>query len=504
MPFDLALTAPQIAAFCGIAFLGLLIGALLNQKLTRHRWQQVQQQLESQHAEAVGEFEQQLSQTHTQIATLEDEKHILSDKLEQQLTLLGMSQQQAKRAETLEQQLSDTQRKQIETQLALSKSHAMAQTQQATFAVEQQALEDKIAHLKESEQRLTTQFENLANRIFDDKSEKLSIQSQTQLDKVLGPFKQQIEGFRKQVQESYQVEQSQRSAFTHQLESLKALNLQMSQDANNLTKALKGDNKQQGNWGEVILERVLQESGLREGHEYRTQADLKADSGKKFKPDVIVHLPENKDVVIDAKMSLVAYERYFNSDDDTEKQAAINEHCQSIRNHIKGLSVKDYQQLHGLNSLDYVLMFIPLEPAFLLAIEHDPSLVSFALEKNIMLVSPTNLLVALRTINNIWRYEYQNQNAQHIAKQAGKIYDKLCGYIEDMEKVGRALDTADKSYQNAMKKLASGKGNLVRQAHQMQQLGVATSKQIDPSMLDSALDETQDEAQAKPEGEIIS
>ncbi|WP_028772676.1 DNA recombination protein RmuC [Shewanella waksmanii] len=493
MAFDLAFTAPQIAAFAGIAFLGLLIGALLNQKLTRHRWQQVRTELEQLHSDTVAELAQQMDTQDAHIDTLTNDKQKLSDKLEQQLTLLGMAQQQANRTETLEQQLADAQRKQIETQLALSKSHAMAQTQQATFNVEQQALEEKVAHLKESEQRLTTQFENLANRIFDDKSEKLSVQSQAQLDKVLAPFKQQIEGFRKQVQESYTVEQSQRSAFTHQLESLKALNLQMSQDATNLTKALKGDNKQQGNWGEVILERVLQESGLREGHEYRTQTDLKSDNGKRFKPDVIVHLPENKDVVIDAKMSLVAYERYFNSDDEAEKSAAISEHCQSIRNHIKGLGLKDYQQLHGLNSLDYVLMFIPLEPAFLLALEHDPSIINFALEKNIMLVSPTNLLVALRTINNIWRYEYQNQNAQHIAKQAAKIYDKLCGYIDDMEKVGRAIDSADKSYQNAMKKLASGKGNLVRQAHQMQQLGVATSKQIEPIMLDTALDETLDE-----------
>ena len=263
----------------------------------------------------------------------------------------------------------------------------------------------------------------------------------------------------------------------------------MSQDAINLTKALKGDNKQQGNWGEVILERVLQESGLREGHEYQTQQDLKDDNGKRFKPDVIVHLPEQKDVVIDAKMSLVSYERYFNSEDKDIRDQAIKEHA-LIRQHIKGLGQKDYHKLHGLKSLDYVLMFIPIEPAFLLAIEYDPSLVNFALEQNIMLVSPTNLLVALRTINNIWRYEYQNQNAQNIPKQASRIYDKLCGYLEDMEKLGRALDTADKSYQSAMAKLSSGKGNVIRQAHYMQQLGVDTSKQLDKQLLNRALDES--------------
>ena len=239
--------------------------------------------------------------------------------------------------------------------------------------------------------------------------------------------------------------------------------------------------------GEVILERVLQESGLREGHEYDTQTDLKNDTGKRFKPDVIVHLPENKDVVIDAKMSLIAYERYFNSDDEVIRAQAIKEHILSVRAHIKGLSQKDYQKLHGLKSLDYVLMFIPLEPAFLLALEHDPSLVNYALESNIMLVSPTNLLVALRTINNIWRYEYQNQNAQMIAKQAGKIYDKLCGYLDDMDKLGRALESADKNFTSAMNKLSTGKGNVIRQAHQMQQLGVETSKKVDAQLLDKAL-----------------
>ncbi|MGL5407220.1 MAG: DNA recombination protein RmuC, partial [Shewanella sp.] len=242
-------------------------------------------------------------------------------------------------------------------------------------------------------------------------------------------------------------------------------------------------------------------SGLREGHEYHTQQDLKDDNGKRFKPDVIVHLPENKDVVIDAKMSLVSYERYFNSEDPALRQQALNEHVLSIRNHIKGLSQKDYQRLHGLKSLDYVLMFIPIEPAFLLALEQDPSLVNFALEQNIMLVSPTNLLVALRTINNIWRYEYQNQHAQTIAKQAGRIYDKLCGYIEDMEKLGRALDNAEKTYHSAMNKLSSGKGNLVRQAHLMQQLGVDTSKQLDKVLLEKALNDALDDTDSDPQAD---
>ncbi|MCE9678821.1 DNA recombination protein RmuC [Shewanella sp. AS1] len=493
MPVAIPLSLPEILALCATAFLSLLIGALLNQRLTRRRWEEIKQQLLDEQQTLSQQQAQALALAQAQVEDKQTENGQLQQKLEHQIALLGMSRAQAERANELEDQLQQAQRKQMETQLALSKSNAMQQTLTVKFETEQQALEDKIAHLNAAESRLSQQFENLANKIFDSKSQVLQQQNEQQLTNVLSPFKQQLEGFRKQVQESYTVEQAERSAFKHQLESLKALNLQMSQDAVNLTKALKGDNKQQGNWGEVILERVLQESGLREGHEYHTQQDLKDDKGKRFKPDVIVHLPEDKDVVIDAKMSLVAYERYFNSEDELTRTGAIKEHCNSIRAHIKGLSQKDYQKLHGLTSLDYVLMFIPLEPAFLLALEHEPSLINYALENNIMLVSPTNLLVALRTINNIWRYEYQNQNAQQIAKQAGKIYDKLCGYVEDMEKVGKAIESVDKHYQSAMGKLSTGKGNLIRQAHQMQQLGVATSKQLDPQLLDNSLNESHPE-----------
>ncbi|MCG9696537.1 DNA recombination protein RmuC [Shewanella sp. Isolate11] len=494
MPTDFPLSIAEVIVLAAVALLSILIGALLNQRLTRGKWQQVKQQLLDEHQQAQQECQQLLTRLEVQLEDKQEENQQLQQKLEHQISLLGMSQAQAQRASELEEQLQQSQRKQMETQLALSKSNAMQQTLTVKFETEQQALEDKLAHLNAAETRLNQQFENLANKIFETKTQNLQQQNQQQLANVLSPFKQQLEGFRKQVQESYTVEQAERSAFKHQLESLKTLNLQMSQDAVNLTKALKGDNKQQGNWGEVILERVLQESGLREGHEYQTQQDLKNDKGQRFKPDVIVHLPENKDVVIDAKMSLVAYERYFNSEDELTRASAIKEHCNSIRTHIKGLSQKDYQQLHGLTSLDYILMFIPLEPAFLLALEHEPSLINFALENNIMLVSPTNLLVALRTINNIWRYEYQNQNAQQIAKQAGKIYDKLCGYIDDMEKVGRAIETLDKSYNSAMSKLSTGKGNLIRQAHQMQQLGVSTSKQLDSHLLDKSLNDSLDNA----------
>ena len=227
-----------------------------------------------------------------------------------------------------------------------------------------------------------------------------------------------------------------------------------------------------------MLERILKESGLREGHEFETQVSVRNEHGKLQQPDVVVHLPNDKDVIIDAKVSLAAYERYFNSDDEDERARYLKEHVNSIRTHIKTLGAKDYQELEALKTLDYVLMFIPVEPAFLLAVDADPELVTLALNQNIMLVSPTNLLVALRTINNIWQYEYQNQNAQKIAQHAAKLYDKFAGFVGDMEKIGKSVEATQKHYDAALNKLSSGRGNILRQVEQFRQLGVQPSKRL--------------------------
>jgi DNA recombination protein RmuC len=312
----------------------------------------------------------------------------------------------------------------------------------------------------------------------------------------LSPLKIQIEGFKKQISDSYTNEAKERHTLSHEIKSLQKLNQEMAKEAMNLTQALKGDNKQQGNWGEVVLARVLAESGLRDGHEYQTQASLNNDEGKRFQPDVIVHLPHDKQVVIDAKMTLVAYERYFNSDDLTVKQKALNEHLVAMRTHVKGLSRKDYHQLKGIQSLDYVLMFIPVEPAFQLAIEADPSLIKDALELNIIIVSPTTLLVALRTIDNLWRNERQNQNAALIAEKASKMYDKLRLFIDDMEQVGSALNKAQSSYEGAMNKIHTGRGNLIRQAEGLKEMGVEVKKPIAPQVTEKALNEALDERQS--------
>ena len=362
--------------------------------------------------------------------------------------------------------------------IAIAKLQAQNDAHQARIQALHAAHEDKLASMNASEQRLHTQFENLANRIFEEKQQRYTQQTKHNIEAVLAPFKNELDGFKRQISEQHIREGQERASLKTEILSLKALNQKITEEAAALTNALKGDNKKQGNWGEVVLERILKESGLREGHEFETQMSATSEHGKRFQPDVVVHLPNDKDVIIDSKVSLAAYERYYNCDDEAEKAHFLSQHVASIKGHIKGLGAKDYQTLKGIKTLDYVLLFIPIEPAFLIAVEEEPDLVTMALNHNIMLVSPTNLLVALRTINNIWQYEYQNQNAQLIAEQAAKLYDKFVGFVTDMEKVGKSMDTAHANYEQAMNKLTSGRGNLVRQIEKFRELGVQPSKRM--------------------------
>ncbi|KOY61748.1 recombinase RmuC [Photorhabdus heterorhabditis] len=348
------------------------------------------------------------------------------------------------------------------------------------------AAEEKQRLLINSELRLNTQFENLANRIFEQTGRRTDEQNRQSLSSLLTPFREQLDGFRRQVQESFGQEARERHTLTHEIRNLQQLNAQMAKEAVNLTNALKGDNKIQGDWGEVVLARILEASGLREGHEFCTQVNIKVEGNSRFQPDVIVHLPQGKDVVIDAKMSLVAYERYFNSEDRHQQELALQDHINSIKGHIRGLSRKDYQQLPGLKSLDYVLMFIPVEPAYLIALNRAPELLDEALKHNIMLVSPSTLLVAVRTINNLWRYEYQSQNARLIADKASRMYDKMRLFVEDMQGLGQSLDKAQLNYRLAMKKLTEGRGNLISQAEGFRSLGVEVKRPIDPELADRA------------------
>jgi DNA recombination protein RmuC len=488
MPQFPASTDPLFFVYlAGLFLLGCLLGILLKgiaaKKLLTNSLAQQQSLAEQQQLH----FEQHIAQQDKQLQQLfEEQKQSRSQQMLDQKRL-GQLSQQVERISYLEHEKQDWQDRYQQANQLASDLKTQLESQAARFEQEQIASQEKLHLLESAEQRLQSQFENLANKIFEQKQENFNQASKAGLDSLLSPLKEQIEGFKRQVTDQYVKEGQERASLKTEIMGLKELNLQITQDAAALTKALKGDNKTQGNWGEVVLERILKESGLREGHEFSTQVALKNDAGKNYQPDVVVHLPNDKDVVIDSKVSLAAYERYFNQqDDDTARVLHLKDHVNSLRNHIKELGKKDYQDLKGLRSLDYVLLFIPIESAFLLAADHAPDILKLAFDNNIMLVSPTNLLVALRTINNIWQYEYQNQNAQKIAEHAAKLYDKFHGFVTDMDKVGKSIESSQKNFENAMNKLSTGKGNLVRQAELFRKLGVQTNKKLDNQLLENA------------------
>jgi DNA recombination protein RmuC len=351
-------------------------------------------------------------------------------------------------------------------------------------------LEEKLAlqkqELDELQKRFATEFENLANRIFEEKSKKFTDQNKTNIDDVLKPLGEKIKDFEKKVNDIYVNDSKERAAITQQIRQLHELNQQMSKDANNLTKALKGDSKLQGNWGEFILETILEKSGLERGREFIIQGNLKSQDGANLRPDVIINLPESKSMIIDSKVSLTAYEMFCSCEDETLKKKYLTDHINSLRTHIKSLSQKSYQNLYELQSLDFVLMFIPIEPALALAVQNDTDIFYDAFEKNIIIVSPSTLLATLRTIANIWKQEKQNKNALEIARQSGELYDKFAAFVDDLILVGNNMRTMKDNYEKAMNKLSTGRGNLVRRAEVIKELGAKTSKSFPNSLLERA------------------
>ncbi len=341
----------------------------------------------------------------------------------------------------------------------------------------EERLEVQKKELADMQEQLKLQFENLANKILEEKTEKFTQQNREQLGVLLNPLGEKIDAFKKKVEETYDEENRQRATLKEQIKQMGELNQRMSEDAKNLTRALKGDSKIQGNWGEVILERILEKSGLSKGREYITQASQTTEEGRRLQPDVVIHLPDNKFVIVDAKVSLTAYERYASSEDEKEQQDALKQHLTSIRAHVNTLSDKNYQQLFA-ESPDFVLMFVPIEPAFSLAWQHDSSLYNDAFNKNIIITSPTTLLALLATIKNIWKQEYQNKNAQEIAKRGGALYDKFVNFVETLESIGTHINRLSNSYEDARKQLSEGRGNLVGQAEKLRKLGANNSKRI--------------------------
>ncbi|MDP3301241.1 MAG: DNA recombination protein RmuC [Sulfuricurvum sp.] len=369
---------------------------------------------------------------------------------------------------------------------ALERDYAVLHTRHEESA---RGFEEKIRMLDEAKMQMKAQFEHLATQIFEQKAKTFDEAHTKGLDLLLKPFREQITNFSKQSEERFLHDAKERQSIKDEIIRLKSLNERLSEDAINLTNALKGENKTQGNWGEIVLERILEESGLREGHEYDIQITLEGEEGKKYRPDVIVHLPQNKDIIIDSKVSLVAYEAFIRATDDESRAHALKQHLVSIHGHIKGLSQKRYEQLSGVKTLDFVLLFMPIEGAFLLALEQDNTFFKTAYEQNIVVVSPSTLLVTLRTIEHIWRSEYQERNAKEIAASAEALYEKLVAFVEDMEKIGDAIARTQKSYEGAMNKLSTGKGNLIRRAEGMRKLGLKPKKALPESLIDTVMDE---------------
>jgi DNA recombination protein RmuC len=363
---------------------------------------------------------------------------------------------------------------------------------------------EKLKLVQDAELQLKNQFEVLAGKIFDDRSKQFTEHNKTSLDHIVMPLREQLGEFKRRIETVYDNENKDRISLREEIVSLRRDTAKMNQEALNLTRALKGDKKTQGNWGEMILEKVLEKSGLRKGIEYETQSAFRDEDHKLFKPDVIIRLPEDKDVVIDSKVSLLAYERYCSTEDDQERVMALKQHTEAVREHIKGLSHKDYSRLAGLRTLDFVLLFMPIEAAFVAAFQADERLFTDAFEHKIIVVTPTTLLATLRTIENIWRYERQNENARAIADKAGVVYDKIRGFVDDLDKLGKQLSTVNSTYDGVMNKLTLGQGNLIRQAQSFVDLGVKVKKTFPKSITEQAGIETNENQISAGVDDVVS
>jgi DNA recombination protein RmuC len=353
--------------------------------------------------------------------------------------------------------------------------------------LEKQLQQEK--YILELQQQFKLQFEHIANTILEEKTSKFTLQNKANMDLILSPLKENIKAFEEKVERVYKAESDERNMLKGVISQLMEQSKQIQEDANNLTKALKGDNKKQGNWGEVILERVLERSGLVKDQEYRIQSSFSTANGNRIQPDVIIDLPDNKHIVVDSKVSLIAYEKYVSAETEEEKEIHVKQHLSSLKNHIQDLSGKNYQALYQINSPDFVLLFVPIESSFGIAVQRDAELFNYAWDRKVVIVSPSTLLATLRTISSIWKQERQNRNVLEIARLSGSMYDKFVGFLADMEGIGRNIKQSQDAYDKAIGKLSSGAGNLAHTADKIKKLGAKTTKQIDHKFLDPALTE---------------
>lgn len=395
--------------------------------------------------------------------------------------------------EALRADLDKARQQREEAQRLLGEAQIALREQRTRSEEERKAADEKMALIVEAKTQLSDQFKTLANDILEEKSKSFSEVNKTSLGTLIDPLRTQLADFKGKVEEVYINEAKERSALGAQVRELMGLNQQLSKDAHNLTSALRGQAKAQGNWGEMILERILEAGGLSRGIHYEAQESHAREDGRRVQPDVVLKLPGERFLVVDAKVSLTAYDDYVNGEDEARKEAALKRHLDSVRAHIRELSAKNYQDLYGLSSLDFVVMFVPIEPAFLVAITSDAELWQQAWAKNIMLVSPSSLLFVVRIVAQLWHTEQQSRNTQEIARRGALLYDKLTGFAEDLLKVGKGLRTADDSYRAAMNKFSEGAGNVVGQAEKLRRLGLKPSKRLDPALVDASGDD--DEAE---------
>lgn len=455
--------------------------AALSRELTASKERQATLTAEGSRVPAL---EQRLKETESRASTLSDELAATKESLGRVATELRGEREIAVslRAEldAVRTELRGVQ--EAAAQLSIEKSDLATRLD----AEREQAVE-KLQLLNEAKQMLSDQFKSLANDILEEKSKRFVEQNQTNLHQLLDPLKSKITEFQSKVEDVYVKETKDRTALGEQVRQLMALNQSLSTDAKNLTQALKGSNKAQGNYGELVLERVLESSGLRKGEEYEIQASHTREDGSRAQPDVVIRLPENRNLVVDSKISLVAYDESVSAECDEDRAAAIARHIASVRAHIKGLSEKNYQSLYQLKSLDFVLMFIPIEPAFMLAVTHDRDLFMEAWNRNVLLVSPSTLMFVVRTVAHLWRQEAQSRNAQEIAKRGAELYDRLQAFVVDLEKVGDRLRQAQDSFSDARDKLSKNKGNVIRQAEMLKKLGVKPTKALPLGLVEDAL-----------------
>lgn len=461
--------------------LGMLVGAALvwrycaaHQRLMTLQFQNALQQS----TQAFTHTEKSLQEKVLEVLNLQGTVNNLRAELGETCEVNSVLRIQMKDAQLWRNQLSerDKQLDECREQLAVAR---MARLEALTrFEVQQHEFVEKERLLAETHQHFSSEFQLVANRLFDEKSERFSQHSKAQIGEILVPLREQLTDFRRKVEDVYDKEAKDRMALHREISLLRDLNVRISQDAENLAHALKGDNKTQGTWGELVLERVLEMSGLVKGREFETQPAHRGEEGNFLRPDVIVHLPDGKDVVIDSKVSLLHWESYCSATEDAIAQEAMRGHLQSLRNHIKSLSAKNYANLPGVKSLDFVLLFIPVEAAFLKAMQIDPQLFADAYAKGLMLVCPSTLLVTLRTIQNLWRYEYQNRNALKIAECAGGLHDQFVMVIEGMKDVGDKLVKTSQSFDNAWKRMADGKGNVIKRVADLEKLGAKARRKL--------------------------